>query len=579
MNNAPLDILLISPPQFSDFTLACPALLGMLEREGCSARFLDLCHDFNRVLSRKISVRTPSAEGDVKPEFYNCGYVVDRILSELPRSDYYQAHDNDVFSVLELFTPMPLTHHHLVCGDYPRFVELLHDRLHNPFYFFCEDHVLDTIDTMAPAVVGLSICSPTQLLSALTLCLLLRETRSDTHIVLGGPFVSKYHEALCRRQELARLWDYLVLGEGETALVRLVRSLTSGGPTDVASIPNLVCKDRDMAPIHLPGGMFTESLEDLPPPRFNEDGVFPTLLYEAARSCYWRKCAFCGVHDSGRRYRRKSAAKVVDDLLLLKDKHNVSAFRFTDLASSPTHLQSIAKGLIARNAGLTLETLVRFEPSMSYDMLALYAEAGFRVLAFGLETVTPRLWNLIRKGYDDLSTIERILDDCARVGIRATVHGIFGLPTEREFETMETYAFLLDRVEICNPVIEVFRLETGVPIWKDPEAFGIAFDHDEEREVFTNSVRYRQLDPQAISPERAVLLRAQFYADMHARRSSPEFGAVYGTEGDTDDLECEVTVRYGSGGQTVHFRRDMLYRPFEHGQLRGHIFTGVLQPD
>jgi hypothetical protein len=123
---------------------------------------------------------------------------------------------------------------------------------------------------------------------------------------------------------------------------------------------------------------------------------------------------------------------------------------------------------------------------------------------------------------------------------------------------METYNFLKERRKICLPIVEVFRLEKNTFFWRNPEKFGIEIIRDSTRELFNNSFRYRYSDPKAISLERALKLRFQFYRELS---EAPKYGKKQTPTKDTPLLTKEkisldrVRFNFGNGRKKIWFSK------------------------
>jgi radical SAM superfamily enzyme YgiQ (UPF0313 family) len=567
-----IDILLITPPIFEpDFLLmANPVLLSALRRKGFTAERLDLNFHFEQFLRKCIKIsKTSNPKGRLKSiKFGKIGIgILNEYLRSLPRAGYYgiteEPNRNASFQEAELYSPDIATYHYLACNNFPRFIELLHDKIHNPFYLFCnKKKILDNIDSSRPRVVGISVTSPSQLLSTLTLSILLRKKLPECHIVFGGPYVTCYRDEFTQNSQIRAFWDTLITGEGETPLATLLECLRSGKFAEFKRIPNLTYKQKDSLEPVFSDAVSFENINELPTPSYpelkNGDKV-PELYIQASRSCYWGKCRYCSLSNNVYpKYRTRHPEKIVEDIAVLQKRHNINNFYFVDMSIPPLMLKQISERLISSGVKATLGCFCRFEKEFSYELFSLSFRAGFRYLNFGLETVNARLASLICKGYNDMKEIDRIINDAHKSGINVKVHAIFGLPTEREHETMETYNFLKERRKICLPIVEVFRLEKNTFFWRNPEKFGIEIIRDSTRELFNNSFRYRYSDPKAISLERALKLRFQFYRELS---EAPKYGKKQTPTKDTPLLTKEkisldrVRFNFGNGRKKIWFSK------------------------
>jgi len=94
-------------------------------------------------------------------------------------------------------------------------------------------------------------------------------------------------------------------------------------------------------------------------------------------------------------------------------------------------------------------------------------------LTFGLESYSPRVLALMRKGVRH-GEIRRILDDCRRAGIAFNLQLFFGFPDETEPDARATIDFILDEMHgaaTCS--FGVFNLLRGSGVARNPDRFGI----------------------------------------------------------------------------------------------------------
>jgi ribosomal peptide maturation radical SAM protein 1 len=207
------------------------------------------------------------------------------------------------------------------------------------------DRLAEEVLAKKPRVVG---CSSVFQQNCASLALLrrIKERAPEVATVMGG--------ANCEGDlglAMVRLFpfvDYAVSGEADHSFPELCRQLLGrdGSTVDPARLPEGVygASSRDAAnPSPKQRGVVAE-LDALPTPDY--DDYFRTLsgcrirhafrtglLFESSRGCWWgqkRPCTFCGLNGEGIGYRRKSAARVADELLELGRRHGLWKFEAVD---------------------------------------------------------------------------------------------------------------------------------------------------------------------------------------------------------------------------------------------------------
>ncbi len=503
-------VVLVQAPQqtFYGPQLGLPSLAAVLREAGVAVTLRDLNLEFNRSLLspeglRRAAGRARSRFGAAGPPAVEAALApLDALTEQLPRalralSEPATLRDDAAlqaaFGVLgEAYALLsaPCAPGSLGQGfSHPRPVTqwreldaLVADPWENPFQDWCDDALIDSLLVGDPGLVGFSLTYEDQLVATLTVARRLRERRADLRLVLGGALATRLGPAFSRAGDFFSPFDWVVLGEGETALLHLVTCLSEGRAPD-ASSPNLL--------LRRPGGGLqrgpehSEDLAALPCPDFRDLDLTGYLLPQAvlplltSRGCYWGRCAFCGHHQSygKRRFRARPAARLRDDLRTLAERHGSRALYLVDEALPPRSLRLLAEE--APRWGFEWFGDVRLEPWLDRSLLERLAQGGCRMLIFGLESGSQRVLDSMCKGVD-LAVAERILEDCASVDIVAAVMAFVGFPGETLPEAQATAALLRRHAARLGTVgLGSFSLVEGSPAARDPAAFGITWVADE----------------------------------------------------------------------------------------------------
>ncbi len=286
-----------------------------------------------------------------------------------------------------------------------------------------------------PDIIGFTgMCNTYhRVLRVATLC---KEASPGTTIVLGGPQPSATDRAT---MDAFPAVDMIVRGEGEGTLHEVLDALRSG--RDPSGIAGLTARSRGLV-VRNPDREVIRNLDDLPIPAFDRDRfVAGVANVEAGRGCPFA-CAYCStsVHWQ-RRYRLKSADRLVDEIALLNATYGVSTFclvhdlftvdrravlRFCDLLD--------ARGL-AVQWGCSARTDLLDEA-----LLDRMAATGCVSIYFGIEAGSDRTQAAIGKGLD-LAQARRVIEATSRHHLRSTTSFIVGFPEESAAEVAATLGF------------------------------------------------------------------------------------------------------------------------------------------
>jgi len=360
------------------------------------------------------------------------------------------------------------------------------------FESYYTEHLIPWILRRNPALVGLSIAYPTQMIHGFRIASLIRKANPRIHICMGGPTITKLVNHVAHRDELLNVVDSVILLHGELPLVRVVEAIRDG--SSLEGIPNVAFK-REGRFSRNPVSFSPIDMNSLPTPDFKG---FPLRLYLSkdftlplisSRGCYWNRCTFCTYRELYKgAFEQRDAALVVGDMAKLHREHGCSHFRLMDDACSPAFLRSLAREIIRSGLRVAWSCFARFERSFTRDLLRLLAKGGCKRLMFGLESHNQRILDLMRKGVR-VEEIGRIVGECHEAGIETRLMCMVGFPTETRGEALETMRFLIDyRDKYTSFAVQPFNLEGGTEIDRHPDRFGISKVYREDR--VSHGLRY-----------------------------------------------------------------------------------------
>lgn len=306
----------------------------------------------------------------------------------------------------------------------------------------------------APQVVGITAMTPTFRGAREAACL---AKRVGAITLMGGVHLSLYP-----RETLAcDCIDYGILGEGEESVVELCAALENRTP--VAEIAGIAYKENGRVVVGSP--RIIERLDRLPTPAYH---LLPMERYSSiigghrvssimgSRGCPYR-CGFCFKTASDRRYRRRSAEHIVDEMALLKNRYGVTEILFYDDLMPPAYAADLCTVLLERGLNLAWQTPQRVD-LVRPDLLARMAKAGCRLLRFGVEQGDPEMMQRIEKR----TTLEQVLQSfqwARDAGIDTFAYFIIGYLGETE-ESMQKTIALAKRLD---PAFVMFTRAVPLP--------------------------------------------------------------------------------------------------------------------
>ena len=336
------------------------------------------------------------------------------------------------------------------------------------------EEMLQRIETNRPKAIGLSINETNRTLSNKFISAL-RARVPETAIVVGG-YDCVHHRS---GPYLVPDFDYMVIGEAELTLDRLVRALSRGErPKDMIGV---------MSRYDSPGRKWVE-----PPLPEDLDSVgFPTYewtdlaLYTtfdwgrfapitASRGCNWGRCRFCAECFP---FRKRLPQKVADEIEFMVSRgfYNLH-FNESDVNGDPENLYNICSEIIRRGIKASFVGQLRIDRHNTKDYFRHLARAGFVHLRFGVDGWTDNTLRLQRKGYG-MDLVFRNLRDCYETGIYTAVNIVIGVPGETEDDIDETIGNIIKCKDHIDSVVSfnTLILAAGSEYYRNPDHYKIRF--------------------------------------------------------------------------------------------------------
>ncbi|HUT94271.1 MAG TPA: radical SAM protein [Thermoguttaceae bacterium] len=285
----------------------------------------------------------------------------------------------------------------------------------------------------------------------------LRAADPLARMVAGGPHATALPE------EVERDFDHVVVGEGERALLRIVKAIEAG-----QSVPRVLRE-----PV-------IENLDSLPFPDYRlvdlksyhrVVGGRRCVSVLTTRGCPYQ-CVFCNsvVMGHSEQVRFRSAQHVVAEIQELKHRWGIAAFRFQDdtFTLDASRIE-VLTGLLRRE-NILYRCFGRVDQCSRRVTDQLYA-SGCRHVAFGVESGSSQILERMMKGH----TVDEIRTGIANAkasGLRVRVFLLVGFPGETWQTVQATVELMLECLPhefVVYPVIPY----PGTALYRQPERFGI----------------------------------------------------------------------------------------------------------
>ena len=358
-------------------------------------------------------------------------------------------------------------------------------------------------------LAGFSICL-CQLTSAMYFIRRIKQKYPDIQVVVGGSMFTGVSA-----KNLLKMFpeiDFVVIGEGELPLSRLLRNLkdspmTVGNPL----IPGIVSA-KELNTAHTVGFSQIEDLVNIPVPDYDDyfnllksfksdKTFFPTLPAEISRGCWWKGtsvdgdinsgCAFCNLNLQWKGYRSKNPDQVVAEIDHQTSKYRSLSLTFMDnlvpVKTSSEIFNKLSK--LEKDFHIFCEIRVITPKRVLENMKS----AGVREVQIGIEALSTRLLKKLNKGTTAIQNLE-IMKNCEELGIANNSNLILNFPGSDSKDVKETIKNMEFAMSFRPMKFVHFWLGLESPVWQNPKDFGIkaVLNHPNYAKLFPPEI-YRQM--------------------------------------------------------------------------------------
>jgi radical SAM superfamily enzyme YgiQ (UPF0313 family) len=274
---------------------------------------------------------------------------------------------------------------------------------------------------------------------------MIKKENPRKEIVLGGPEIArKYFEGPERLTEYFREQiDFLIVGEGEKALLSFARGQRKTGETalyeeleDPSQYADPDYSDMDMDGYPVKGAV--------------------SLLF--SRGCV-KKCAFCAERLLYKKFKVYPVGKIIEQIREYK-RHGVERFVFHDslINGDLDALEALCNGIISEFGSIKWEAQVAVRNDMTGKMLGKMKQSGLYHSFIGLESGSDSVLKRMNKGFNTDDAV-RFFSLLNKNSMSFGVSIITGFPEETEEEFRESLDFvvrnrgIIPKIEQVNPFV------------------------------------------------------------------------------------------------------------------------------
>ena len=309
------------------------------------------------------------------------------------------------------------------------------------------NEVKDLITKINPQIVGIT-CGSATYPRCIETAKAIKQVNPDCTIVVGGWHASYKPDSLLANSEI----DYVVMGEGETAVTELASAIVTGNQTQAVAIAGVGCKRSGENIKNQP--KFIENMDELPYPARH---LLPLELYDRtieyidakpadvmsiSRGCVFN-CGFCETRKLwGNICRSFSPKRVIGEIQDLQNRYGTKGIYFIN------DNFTLRKKETAELCNLMIENKLDLEwvcdtrvDLVNDELLALMNKAGCKTIWFGVESGSTRILKRIGRNTTP-EQVETAFKLCRKNNIKTACSFMLGLPDEtlKDMETSLKFA-------------------------------------------------------------------------------------------------------------------------------------------
>lgn len=367
--------------------------------------------------------------------------------------------------------------------------------------------LMKRIAFLKPKLIGIECM--TSLVSVVIELVQIIKNNFNIPIVIGGPHTSIDSDLLIKKDTI----DFLIRGEGEDAIVKLMDYLT-GKNIELKNIDNLSYK-KNKKTFHNPlseqknpdeypfpdRSLFKNNLYYNP---FTRGTKFTSLI--TSRGCVYN-CIFC--NPQYKKLKKRSIKNVIDEIKKEIDERDIRNFEIFDETFNfpPKWVMEFCDEVI--NSKLNISFRIRCRPDfiVSEEMTKKLKKAGCYMISLGIESTNDKTLNFFRKSYT-FKQVKNAIKLISKENIEIHGYFILGSPSDSRKEMLDTIDFALkNKIDFANftiltpiPGTELYRMANEKGLWKDDNKL----DYENQIGLSTPLMTHPELSKEEIGKMRTM---------------------------------------------------------------------------
>lgn len=365
-----------------------------------------------------------------------------------------------------------------------------------------------------------------------------RELIPGIKIIMGGANATQMKVS---RPELA---DHVVSGEGEIWWTQLLEHYEN---PEGETPPHICHQSKDQR----------VDLDSMPPADYSDMDI--SLYATGGISCEFSRgctanCVYCN-ETIFWKFRSRQADRVLEEIDRVYRQQKIRSVWFIDslLNGNLNELRAFAQGLLERDIHVSWSGYSRIDPRMDREFWELLQVSGASGFAFGVESGSQRVLDLMKKNCR-VASIEQNFRDLGNIGMRNNFATWFvGFPGEELTDVAQTMTLIwrLRNSGMGNLSCGTCGLGHGTPLDVKRDTFGVSWDNwalgwrtfDMRNTAFHRFIRWKctnvLLENFRAKNTNHVYEQIKQYPNLHK-----DYTLVWHEDDWTDDIPWEIDFDY-----------------------------------
>jgi radical SAM superfamily enzyme YgiQ (UPF0313 family) len=367
------------------------------------------------------------------------------------------------------------------------------------------DKIVSVLEKERPDIIGFSILNANRW-GGIEIARIAKKINPKTRIVFGGVAATFLWKHFLRHfPEI----DFVVLGEGERAFLKLVQRIQKADFNNLKAIEGIAFR-KGNAILKTTSPPLVKNLDALPIPA----QYFTYQHVISSRGCPGN-CTFCGSPRFwSHRVRFRSAENFVQELDMLYSK-GVRFFYFSDdtFTQKKQRVIEICKKILKKGLDISWFAIARAD-HVNEEMLYWMRKAGCIQISYGVESGSKKIREMLGKPIKK-QQIKRAFHLTHRYGILARAYFIYGSP-EETWDTVQETVELIKEIKPFICISYILEIYPGTRLYKDYQKREKVTDDIWLKRI--EGICYFQTDP-SMTQERIMAfgqkIRSAVYENIH----------------------------------------------------------------